>query len=272
MEITEIKKHWQSLAETYKKDLLATTKTRTIKALEIDALSRAIQDATTIQSSTSVLEVGCGNGHNCIALKRLFPDLKFLGIDYVPEMIQGATQLLDQERLSDLTFQTGDILKLNADKNLAATYDIIFTVRCIINLPDEAMHLNALAELASKVASSGSLILLENYTSSYGRQNELRTNIGLETRTPDRYNCFLNERSFVDHAKRLGLSVRKTEDFASLHDILLYVLLPSVLEGKIEYEHPLMHAVTTLLVSSKGSLANAFGSFGQNRLYHFVRE
>jgi hypothetical protein len=69
----------------------------------------------------------------------------------------------------------------------------------------------------------------------------------------------------------LGLELVEVDDFGSLHDVLLYVLLPSVNEGTVVYDHPVMGAVTNLLENASDLPADAFGSFGQNRLYVYRR-
>ena len=43
MELSDIKKHWQNLAKTHTTTLFATTKTQSIKLLEIAALSKCIK-------------------------------------------------------------------------------------------------------------------------------------------------------------------------------------------------------------------------------------
>ena len=58
--------HWDDWASTYGADLRATTKCHSIKRLELEAISRRI-DARGGGPRT-LLEVGCGNGYNGLAL------------------------------------------------------------------------------------------------------------------------------------------------------------------------------------------------------------
>jgi hypothetical protein len=57
------------------------------------------------------------------------------------------------------------------------------------------------------------------------------------------------------------------EDFGSLHDILLYVLLPHAMKSESQYDHPLMQSVADLC----GQIPLNCGPFGQNRLYYCRR-
>ena len=69
-----------------------------------------------------------------------------------------------------------------------------------------------------------------------------------------------------------GLKILETDNFASLHDILLYVLLPHINSGAISYEHPLMNTVTELLANLPTELSSSFGYYGQNNLYVLKRK
>ena len=78
-------------------------------------------------------------------------------------------------------------------------------------------------------------------------------------------------------AKELGCSISTISnwrkklgiDFSSLHDLMLYVLLPCINGGAVEYNHPLINATTELLLNSK--IDCNFGDFGQNRLFLFAK-
>ena len=96
--------------------------------------------------------------------------------------------------------------------------------------------------------------------------------IGLAERKPDSYNLFIDEDKFLNYAKReLKLELIDTVDFASLHDIMLYVLIPKINGGEVDYNHPLMNAVTEFLLNIDQSKMGAFGDFGQNRLFLFKK-
>ena len=93
MELSDIKKHWQNLAKTHTTTLFATTKTQSIKLLEIAALSKCIKEKFNKIQKIDILEVGCGNGQNIFRLAKEFENAKFSGIDYIEEMVQNAKSL-----------------------------------------------------------------------------------------------------------------------------------------------------------------------------------
>ena len=270
MELDDIRAHWQGWAEQFKGDIRATTKTPTIKLLEIDALKRAIEKIAGTDGAQSILEVGCGNGHNCIALSKFFPQTHFTGVDYIGDMVKCALDNRDaQQATEQADFYEGNVLDLDSHAELTGEYDIAFTDRCLINLNSVELQLQGLAQIAHQVKIGGHVILIENINDSYSQQNALREHAGLAARTPDKFNLFFNESELTEGAKP-HLQLVRSENFASLHDIMLYVITPMV-SGKVDYESPYVKAVTDMLLSLPDGLHDSFGGFGQNRLYVFRR-
>lgn len=270
MDLDGIKKQWEKWAREFETDLRATTKTPTIKKLEINALYKAIQKTHFFgMKNIEVLEVGCGNGYNCFALSELLPDFNFTGVDYVPNMVENAKNLQSSKpEYSRITFQVGDILSLENNKDIKDKFHIVFTDRCIINLNTIDLQLKAFDQLSKKVKQDGYLIILENIIQNYKRQNDCREVVGLPRRIPARYNLFIDEDIFLAHAKK-SKKIVSIDDFGSLHDIILYVLIPMINDGEIDYNHPLVKAATEVSVSISGKYDNPFGNFGQNRLFLF---
>ena len=89
-------KHWEALAKRFGTQVFATTKCKTIKQLEIYALSKHLKDGV------SVLEVGAGNGLNIIALAQQFPNSQFVGMDFSKEMVRQAYE--NAKGLSNVIF------------------------------------------------------------------------------------------------------------------------------------------------------------------------
>ncbi len=271
MEMQQIREHWDNLARKYALDLKSTTKTPTIKQLEIHALGRAIRTAFPDASAKrSVLEIGCGNGHNLFGLWKQFASYHFTGLDYSPQMIESAQCIREAYPEADMHFGVSDILTLHQMSLNPAHYDVVFTDRCIINLNTWELQKTSLRNSADRMKTGGVLMILENFTGNYGNQNRLRESVGLPARTPDPYNRFMHETEFQHFVTgELGLIHEVTDDFGSLHDILLYVLIPAVNEGKVDYSNPIMEAVTSLLTKMPDDFQHRFGPFGQNRLYVF---
>lgn len=269
--LEKIRNHWKCMAGNGR-NLTATTKNSTIKRLEIQALADTLSEITEKYNSSirRVLEVGCGNGHNLVPLSHLFPDTNFHGIDYIAEMVENAVELARAEQRR-IDFYVGDILELDGHRELLKQYDVVFTDRCLINLPESAIQAKGFVQLADKVADNGFLIVIENFVESYGNQNIGRRMMGLEERFPDSYNTFIHEDDLTAWASRLGLELLDVNNFGSLHDLMLYVLLPALSEGRLDYSHPLMEIVAQFSIESSKTFKNQFGAFGQNKLFLFQK-
>lgn len=263
---SEIKDHWSSMAAKFGKQLYATTKCPTIKLLEIAALRRAIARKWNASDMFDILEPGCGNGVNCIALADAFPRACFKGSDYVPEMVMAARQLAVEvggiAGSPTCNFVIGDVMTGAPGK-----FDVIFTDRCLINLNTIEKQKQAITGLASNLKPGGMLLLIENCKQTHASQNTLREVVGLEPRKAVDYNLFFDEPEILNHVRGLALHLEGIEDFGSLHDILLYVLVPAINGGEIDYHHPIIEAGTKIAKE----LPNAFGAYGQNRLYIFTK-
>jgi len=273
MDLPEIKQHWVNCALSEETDLKATTKTPTIKRLEVQALHSAIKKTGISQGKPShILEVGCGNGYNCLALSELLPYVKFLGVDYVPLMVKNAKKLkfANPKKYTNVEFCIVDVLHLDEAPAVDGEYPIVFTDRCLINLNKIDLQLKAFDQLSKKVQAGGYFIMIENTLQNYEKQNNCREAVGLPRRKPSQHNLFIDEDVFLRHAKKT-MDLVYIDDFGSLHDIVLYILIPMMNKGQIDYNHPLLQAATELSLSMSHQRDDLFGRLGQNRLFLFQK-
>lgn len=267
MHLEGIRAHWQNWATQYGTDLRATTKGSTAKLMELDALGRTMLDISLeLGGALRVLEAGCGNGKNCLTLVEQLPEAVFTGFDFIPEMIEAADELKAQmgKHAARLNFHVGNVLQMDLPKQ---AFDVVFTDRCLINLNTPELQHQAIAGLADRLKSGGYLLMIENSQQTYGMQNRAREAVGLPARTPDAFNLFFDEAKLLPFLPTAGLELVDTEDFISLHDLVLYVLVPMVNGGKVDYAHPMVAAATQLNVALSGLSRNSAGGWGQNRLY-----
>jgi SAM-dependent methyltransferase len=272
MEIKDIEKHWKDWATQFGEDIRATEKSKTRKALEVDALVRAIKVAG-FQSSQNfkVLEAGSGTGHNCIAVAETFPSAVIHGFDFIPEMVANAESLKKTLGLNNITYSCQDLLKIDQSPLAKERFDIVFTNRCLINLNSHELQQTAVNHLCKLVSENGIMILAENPQKKFDRQNYLRSMLNLPARVPPDFNLLINEDNFIKTVTDNGLELVYKDDFSSLHDILLYVLIPSINGGIIDYDHPILEASTKLGLKAFQEERNAFADFGQNRMFYFAR-
>ncbi len=274
MNSKNIKSYWDKRSRTFETDLKATTDHPTIKLLEISAIHEAIRKTGLDKKrDVEILEVGCGNGHNCFALSELLPNFKFAGLDYSEEMVRNANRIKELSPLKypKINFYLGDVLNLEKSKDLQDNYDIIFTDRCLINLKSAESQIAGINQILSRLRRGGYFIMLENSVQNYARQNEGRRSVGLPERRPVEYNLFIDEDTIVPQIKKRA-KLMNIHDFGSLHDIVLYILVPLINNGVIDYSHPIVKATARLSTALPESYENQFGNFGQNRLFLFRKK
>jgi ubiquinone/menaquinone biosynthesis C-methylase UbiE len=267
MELEDIKKHWENWASEFGTSLRATTKAYTGKMIEIDTIRRAINSIMVDRGEKlKILEVGCGNGKNCLELAKFFPEVIFTGIDFVENMISSAIKSRNEMNIGEnrIKFTVGNVLELDLPPE---SFDLIFTNRCLINLNTDLLQQEAINKLRSLLREGAYLLLLENSKQTYDFQNEVRQAVGLIERTPAKFNHFLDETTLLPFLKKIGLDCVDVEDFISLHDIVLYILLPMVNGGKVDYDNPLVDAAAKLNIAISSFGTNLLGKFGQNRMY-----
>lgn len=263
MNYDQVKKHWDSWAKEYGTSLRATTKSMTIKQLEIFAIMKHLVPGK------KILDVGCGNGYNDMAYIENIPNISVVGVDYSREMIDNA--VLNMKRLTPdqqqrLKFEVADALALPYN----GEFDIVTTDRCIINLTDIVMQKKAIDNCAKALKQGGLFLMLENSQQNYAKQNDAREAVGLPKRTPPSFNLFLDEDVILPYCNSKGLELLQMDDFGSLHDLMLYVILTAAEPNKEHYDElPIVKAAEmTMNLAAKG-YGYPFGSFGQNRLYVF---
>lgn len=267
MDRAGIRDHWTNWAQTHGTHFKATTRGLTAKLLELDALRRRIAELFG-DRPFSALEVGCGNGINCIELAKVFTQAQFDGVDFIPEMLDAAIESARNAQVDHRTrFMPGDVTRLDDLANLRDAYDLVFTDRCLINLNTAELQGHAIRDLARRIDHGGFLLMIENSRYSHGHQNKAREALGLELRAPAEFNRFFTEEEMQAHIAAAELELIEIEDFSSLHDLVLYALVPAINGGTIDYEHPLVAAAAELSSRFAAEERNAFGAFGQNRLY-----
>ena len=272
MRLEHIRQHWEKLAEEYGTDIRATTKTTTAKEIELHALTRVLEELPLdLSSPLKVVEAGCGNGLNLFWLCKKFPQLDFNGFDFVPQMIASAIQLRNEEGISaqKISFE---VAEFNSPNLPVSTFDVVITVRGLINLNSDELQFSAVSKLASLLKPGGFLILLENSSQAHSVQNNLRERVELPARPEAKYNHFLNENAFRDYLKGSELEIWKQVDFIGLHDLLLYILVPMLNGGKIDYDNPLVHAAAELTKKLSLEEMSSLGPYGQNRLFVYQKK
>lgn len=107
----------------------------------------------------TVLEVGCGYAQNAHILAPLFPEVKFLGIDPSEERIRGASELLGEAKLGNVSLSVGGVEDLSSFAD--GSFEVVMTSACLLYI--SPMRIEAAVTELLRV-SSKALVILEPQT------------------------------------------------------------------------------------------------------------
>lgn len=183
VELDEIKNYYKARATA---DRYVTSPDFNLREVEIEYLARWLQEGV------KILDVGCGNGYSTLRHASRF-NASFVGIDFVPEMVQAANLLAKEFQLKGQShFEVGDVTRLQFPDN---TFDIVMSERCLLNLPTRDLQWKAMREISRVLKRGGRYLMLEGTLQGLRRLNEMRTAFGLDPvpEADPNYNWFSNK-------------------------------------------------------------------------------
>jgi len=212
-----VKEYWDSRAELGDK---AGTQDLIAKQLEIRAIEEYVKDGMTI------LDAGCGNGTTAVELARRHK-VHILGVDFSPKMIEAAIGLkvegseLDRKGL--VFFHQADITRKNKFPWAFEDFDLIYTQRAIVNLPDWETQKRTIELLGSYLKPGGIYLMCECSQDGLDAINQLREQVNLAPIVPPWHNRYLkNEEvtAFYYEQWEKGMPKLHSIDFSSTYYFL----------------------------------------------------
>jgi len=120
-----------------------------------------------IKKNKSVLEVGCGNGLLYEKIRDNVNIQKYLGIDFVRELVSLAKAKIKNSK--DLFLQL-DMTEINQD-SFNQRFDLIISKRAIKNIISTKIQLEVIDNLGYFLKKNGYMILLESSQTSQNKIN-----------------------------------------------------------------------------------------------------
>ena len=212
--VAKIKAYWQDRALSAALAPGAVTlPDRNQRLLEIDVLLQYLP------RGQRILDVGCGNGISTAVIAKHASQV--IAIDYSEAMIERAKQ--DHGHLKNVEFRVGDALHLGF---APATFDVVVSQRCLINLATWEAQQQALRNLALVLKPGGYFFLQEGTRQGREKLNQTRETFGLGRMPPVAYNLDFDE-------DQLWPFLRRSFDIVEIRRFGLYDLISRVI-------HPLL--------------------------------
>ena len=179
---------WTNQAIQYGSSITATATTYFIRDATLKRLKRVIPP------DSSILEVGCGNASSFLG--PLSSNHRAYGIDLNMEMLLAAKSHKEIKgiiRSEACCLPFGD-----------ASFDVVYTNRCLINVLDEDMQRLAIREAFRVAKPDGVVVFVENFEQPVRRLN--RVTIRLHAGTPDidDHNLLLDFPTTLEYSEELG--------------------------------------------------------------------
>ncbi len=184
------------------------------KQLEIDAIASYVKDGM------NILEIGCGNGITAIEIARRF-NVTITAFDYASEMIDSAKRIATETSCKGtVSFEVGDVLSMSNFKN---KFDLIYTERALINLPDWESQRKAITDILTLIVDGGAYAMCENSQDGLEKINLLRKNVHLEAIAPPWHNRYFNDRE-IEQLNIPGVTLEFVNDYSATYYFLSRVI------------------------------------------------
>jgi ubiquinone/menaquinone biosynthesis C-methylase UbiE len=121
-----------------------------------------------IQGCKKVIDLGCGPATQLAQVAELNPDIQFQGVDLSPSMLESARRYVSERALSNVTFGTGDITKLESIPD--ASVDGVVSTMALHHLPTLQDLTACFRQIRRILHPGGSL-----YLADFGRLKSLRS-------------------------------------------------------------------------------------------------
>lgn len=156
-----------------------------LKQIEIKAIGSYVRDGM------RVLDVGCGDGETLYALGQQF-QIDGVGVDRSETMLRVTEKVcLMEGARSVIVFERGDLAYLTKRTPEYAPFDLIYTERCLINLPSWEQQAQAIRDCCSLLKPGGQFVMCEHSQGGLDQCNEWRATLDLPTIVPPEFNRYL---------------------------------------------------------------------------------
>jgi nucleoside-diphosphate-sugar epimerase/ubiquinone/menaquinone biosynthesis C-methylase UbiE len=198
----KIKKYWDERArDTAPTSAQATTYDVFLRAIEIEKFKQKISEASLPEGST-VVDLGCGDGHATTSVAAAFPHLRFIGIDWSPNMLNLAKKRSTDQGLSGrMSFYQGDVRRVS-DVLKGAKHEVFLTSRSLINLMYSEEQYGAIAQIAEHLKPGGYYFGIENFMGGQKNFNDARAAVGLPEIPVRWHNHFFEEKEYAERTSK----------------------------------------------------------------------
>jgi len=204
-----IHNYWENQAISHGDSHEASWGDKYMIELEIETIG------SEIPVDSTVLDIGCANGHATFRQLEQRKPRKIVGIDFAPSMIEMAIKSKNKMGLGDeIEFQVGDVR--NIEQFSDHVFDMVYTTRVIINLPSWEQQQKGIMECLRVTKPGGTVILSEAFWEPLQLLNALRLIKQLPPLEEHDFNRYMKKEKLERFLSSHGLNYR-CEEFSSIY-------------------------------------------------------
>lgn len=222
MDFEQIKQYWEKRAAA---DASAQSTTQDYYLREIEC--RVLREAIAKYRPRRVMDVGCGDAWTTVRLASDFPEVEFLGGDYSGSMIQNAKANVAKTTLQNVRVEDCDI----TGPITAGMFDLIYTTRCLINLPSWELQQVAIKHIGNALSSDGTYVMIENFIEGHENFNRARETFGLPPIAVRSHNLFLERSRLVEYLKR-SFQIIEENNISSTYYLVSRIIYSRICQDK----------------------------------------
>lgn len=221
--LDEIRDYWESQAAKHRRSPAASWSDTAAIEMEIRELLEYIEDGD------SILDAGCANGYSTVHFA-VQKNIRILGIDYLPGMIEQAHENLKQfeDKISgSVSFETGNVMAIEKAADL---YDKVIIKRVIASLGAYDDQLKGIRECARVLKPGGLLLLSDATLQGWNKLNGFRREWSLPEIPIPAFNNYLDrERVIKDVTPEL--EPVEVKNFSSTYFVGTRIIKPLLIKA-----------------------------------------
>ena len=190
-----------------------------------------------ISNNKRILEIGCGNGLLYEEIKNKFNPKRYLGTDFVQELIE----ICNKKRGINDDFLKLDMTEINSS-TFNEKFDFIISKRAIQNVLDTQLQINTIENLGNFLDDNGFMVFVESSKNGQENINKERIKFGLEEIMPPYHNLFFDDNVITNYSfknVRLVETIPFASDFYFITRLVYSRYAKEYLNEKPNYDHPL---------------------------------
>jgi len=198
-----------------------------------------------ISDGASVLEIGCGNGLLYQEMRKIFNLKKYVGTDFVNELVVDCNIKKTNERDE---FRQLDMTEVDS-KTFDSKFDFIVSKRAIQNVIDHKLQIDAIDNFGSFLNDDGLMILVESSNDAQQRINLARQEYGLPKISAPFHNLFFDDELLKNHTFQnvnlVGIEPFSS-DFYFVTRIIYARYAREILNEDPHFDHPLQQIALSM--------------------------